>query len=340
MPGGRARHVLVDVVGTEAAAAFGVVLDVVDRAGGDRHGVGLLAPVENPDELRPVLGVVHHRLVGDDQQLALEQRQHRVGKAAERRRVVPAAERLWPRLVGDVEDEHAAVDVAEIAAVGALRIDVGVVGTKALVVARRLVPLQRRLAVAFAGAGHPPAADLRGARRIAHIEGAIELVVERVGRREVGRTGGHMHGLAVAEPQLVHAARAGPGRVDEGDRPRRLRARDVEQLEARRFLAVLLHLVGNRHDVADGLQRVGAHVGGRQVGLHDDLGRARIGDVDGGEILRRAFMRQPQDAPAILGDLDRHALAHAAEAIELVMGDELEVARYGLVAGLGRDCHR
>ena len=34
-----------------------------------------------------------------------------------------------------------------------------------------------------------------------------------------------------------------------------------------------------------------------------------------GEILRRAFVREPDDAPAVLGDLDRHALAHAAEAV-------------------------
>ena len=144
MPGGRQRHVLVDVVRAEAAAALGVVLHVGDRAGGDRHRVGLLAAVEDPDQLRPVLGVVDHGFVGDDQQLALEQRQHGVREAGERRRVVPAAQRLRVRLVGDVEDEHAAVDVAEVAAVGALRIDVGVVGAEAHVVARRLVARGRR----------------------------------------------------------------------------------------------------------------------------------------------------------------------------------------------------
>ena len=193
-------------------------------------------------------------------------------------------------------------------------------GAEAHVVARRLVAGGRRHLVALARARQPPTADLQGLGGIAHVEGAVELVVERVGRLEVRRPGGHVHRLAVAEPQLVHAARAGAGSVDDGNRLGGLGSGDVEQLEARRLLAVPLHLVGNRHDVADRLQRVGAHVGGRQVGLHDDLGRARVGDVDGSEVLRRALVRQPQDAPTVPGDLDRHALAHAAKAVELVMG--------------------
>ena len=80
--------------------------------------------------------------------------------------------------------------------------------------------------------------------------------------------------------------------------------------------------------VSSELERMWAR---RQIGLHDDLGRARIGDVDGGEVLGRALVRQPQDAAAILGDLDRHALAHAAEAVELVVGQELEVPDRRLV---------
>ena len=91
---------------------------------------------------------------------------------------------------------------------------------------------------------------------------------------------------------------------------------DVEQLEAGRLLPVLLGLVGDRHDVADDLERVGAHVALRQVGLHDHLRLARVGDVDGGEVLRRALVREPQDAAAVRRDLDRHAFADAAEAVE------------------------
>src|SRR5580693_140493 len=60
-------------------------------------------------------------------------------------------------------------------------------------------------------------------------------------------------------------------------------------------------------------------MGLRQIGPRNDLRFARIADVDGGEILRRALMRQPEDATTILGYLNRHALANAAEPIELVM---------------------
>ena len=123
--------------------------------------------------------------------------------------------------------------------------------------------------------------------------------------------------------------------VEERDRFRLLRHRDVEQLEPGRLQALFLGLVGHRHQVAAGLERVGAHVRLRQIGLHHHLGLARIGDVDGGEVLRRALVREPEDAPAVGRDLDRHAFAHAAEAVERVLADELEIPGDGLVRALG-----
>jgi hypothetical protein len=54
------------------------------------------------------------------------------------------------RLVGDVEDHRAAVDVAHVRAIGTARIDVGVVGAKARVEAR--MPRRRRLRIALARA--------------------------------------------------------------------------------------------------------------------------------------------------------------------------------------------
>ena len=184
---------------------------------------------------------------------------------------------------------------------------------------------RRRLRIADARARHPPAPDLLRRGRIAHVEDLVALVVELVVRDEIGRARRHVHVLAVAEPELVHAARFLARAVHEGDRLRLLRHRDVEQLEAGRLLPRLLALVGDRHDVADHLERIRAHVALRQLGLHHDLRLARVGDIDRGEILRRALVREPDDAPSILGDLDRHALAHAAEAFELVMREELEI---------------
>src|SRR6516164_7395651 len=63
----------------------------------------------------------------------------------------------------------------------------------------------------------------------------------------------------------------------------------------------------------------------RQVGPRDQLWRTRIADIDRGEVLRRAFVGEPQNAAPVLGDLDRHALADPAEPVELVMRQLLEI---------------
>src|SRR6266481_4992822 len=60
-------------------------------------------------------------------------------------------------------------------------------------------------------------------------------------------------------------------------------------------------------------------MGLRQVGAGDDLRGARIADIDGGEVLWCALMGKPQDAAAVLGHLDRHALADPPKPVELVM---------------------
>ena len=125
--------------------------------------------------------------------------------------------------------------------------------------------------------------------------------------------------FAVGEPQLMDAARIQPRAVEKCDRARVLGHRNVEQFEPCGLQALVRGLVGDGHDVADRLQRVRAHMRLRQVAAGDDLGRARVADVDGGEVLRRALMGEPEDAAAVLGDLDRHAFADAAEAVELVV---------------------
>src|SRR5258705_5385350 len=51
-------------------------------------------------------------------------------------------------------------------------------------------------------------------------------------------------------------------------------------------------------------------------------------------MLRRGLVRQPDDPPAVGRDLDRHAFAHAAEAVQRVLGDELEVPGNRIVGGL------
>ncbi len=261
-------------------------------------------------------------LLGDQDQPAVEQRHRGMGEAGVRRRIGPVRDHLRLRLVRDVHHVHAAVEVAQIHAVGPLRIDVAVVRAVALVerVARR-----RRDVVALARAGEPPAADFLRLRRVAHVDAAVELVVIGIGGLEIRAAGGHVHVFAVAEPELMHAARGRARTVEERDRLRFFRHRHVEQFEAGRLHAFLLRLIGDRQDVAGHFQRVRAHIRVRQVGLHHHLRVARVGDVDAGEILRRAFMRQPHDAAAVLGDLTCHAFAHAAEAAQFVLGQQLEI---------------
>ena len=234
-----------------------VGLVVRQRAGRDRHEVLLVARIQDPDELRPVLGVVLGQLVGHQHQPAVEQRHHGMHEAGVGRRVGPGRDFLRVRLVGNVEDVHAAVDIGEVAAVRPLRIDVAVVRAVALVerVARR-----RRHVVALLRARHVPAAELDRLRRIAHVDAAIELVVLRMRRHEVRRARRHVHVFAVAEPELMHAARMRARAVEERDRFRIFRIGDVEQLHAGRLQALLLGLVGDRHQVAAGFQRVRAHV--------------------------------------------------------------------------------
>ena len=96
----------------------------------------------------------------------------------------------------------------------------------------------------------------------------------------------------------------GPGAVEKGDRARGFRHRDVEQLKAGGLQPGTRRLIGDRQDVANRLQRVRPHMGLRQVGPRDEFRRTRIADIDGGEVLRRAFVGEPQDATTVLGDLN------------------------------------
>jgi hypothetical protein len=130
----------------------------------------------------------------------------------------------------------------------------------------------------------------------------------------------------------MHAARMRPGAIKERNRFRIFRLGNIEQLEARGLQILFRGLIGDRHHIPASLQRVRPHVGVRQIGLADHFRLARIGHIDGSEILRRAFVRQPDDAPPVGRDLHRHSLAHAAEASEHIVRQKLEIPDDGLVA--------
>jgi hypothetical protein len=59
--------------------------------------------------------------------------------------------------------------------------------------------------------------------------------------------------------------------------------------------------------------------------------RSRVRHVDAGEILGRGFVREPQDAAAVARELHRHALADAAETLQLVMRKKAHVQRERLI---------
>ena len=177
------------------------------------------------------------------------------------------------------------------------------------------MPFGRRFGVTLTQARQPPAAGFNRLRRILHVDNAIDLMVARVAGLIISGSRTHMHVAPIAEPQLMNAARMRARRIEKGYALRVFRLRNIEQIKSRRLLPDLGGLIGNRHDVAANLKRVGPHILHGEIRLHHHLGLTRIGDIDRGEILRRLPVREPQDAPAVRRDLKRHALAEAAEAI-------------------------
>ena len=266
------------VVRTVTAAALGEALHGRQRQRRHRHQVGFHAGVDHPAKLGPVEAVVLGALVSDDQQVAPDQRHHRVAETVVRRRVFPVGNHLRLGLVGNIEDQRSAVEVGHVGAVRMLRQDVDVVRTVAAV--EFGVTRGRRRRVALVRAGIPPAADFGRLRWIAHVDDAVELEVIRMRRLEITRARGQVHVLAVDEPHAMRAARMRTGGVEMRNQFRLLRRADVEQVHTGGLVADFLGLVGHGHDVAHDVQRIRAHAPMRQVGLHDDFRVLRIGNVD------------------------------------------------------------
>src|SRR4029079_14049365 len=73
-----------------------------------------------------------------------------------------------------------------------------------------------------------------------------------------------------------------------------------------------------------------------QIGLHHGFWIARIGHIESAEIFRRALMREPEDAAAIRRNLDGHSFAHAAETVELVVREKIEIPGHRPAGGLSQ----
>ena len=130
----------------------------------------------------------------------------------------------WPREIGDREDHGPAVDITEISPVRPFRIHIRVVGPVTCVADVEGSRMSRRhwSFIPIMRARIPPAAKFRRLGRIRDVDGAVELIVEEIARRNLRSAGRHMHRPAVHEPQLVNAARERARAVVERDPTRRL----------------------------------------------------------------------------------------------------------------------
>ena len=171
-----ARPIFVDVVRPEMAADLEIVLVRRLREGRDADRVGLHLIVEDPDRLEPVLLIVEHGLVDDDEQIALGQRQRVVRAAAERRRPDLVDDELRIGLVLDVDNGEAGVAPA---AIGDVVVDDGVMQAEAAVLGRPV----RLLAGRHVHARQPVLPGHDRLLRVRHVDGDEDVVGEAVEQR-------------------------------------------------------------------------------------------------------------------------------------------------------------
>ena len=160
-----------------------------------------------------------------------------------------------------VENDCAAIQVADVNTVGTFGIDVGVVNP-VVVAATRIVRRMRIKArqggrlIALARARQPPASRLLRFGRIAHVDDAITLIVTRVAGREIRCPAGAVNVLAIDKPDAMHTPRLRSRAIEERDRTRVFRHGNIEQLDAGVLDIPAIGLIGDGHDIAGNLQRV------------------------------------------------------------------------------------
>src|SRR5215468_6279296 len=107
-----------------------------------------------------------------------------MGKAGQGRMIIEPADHLRMRLVGDVENDDAAIDIGRISTVGSLGVDVNVVRAKPSIELR--MAHRWGYIVALPGTGQPPAPDFLWLAGVAHVNDGVELVIFRMGGDEIG----------------------------------------------------------------------------------------------------------------------------------------------------------
>jgi hypothetical protein len=180
---------------------------------------------------------VLHRLVGDDEQVAVGQRQRTVRSAGEGRRPVTVRDHLRVGLVLDVEDDQPAVAPRRIS---------DIAGDERVVEGEAALP-GRRLTAGLVHAGDPPAPGFLRVRGIGHVDDekdVVRVAVEK--RRGIG--------VAVADPP--HAMEPQAFDLHEADRTGLAGLRYVVDAEAGRIVLAALAEVGTG-DVVGGFRVVG-----------------------------------------------------------------------------------
>ena len=96
----------------------------------------------------------------------------------------------------------------------------------------------------------------------------------------------------------------------------------------------LVRLVGHQQQVIEHSERIRAQIRIGQIGLQYDLRIGEITHIQGSDIFRGAFVRDPKNAATIRELLESDSFARVAKSVQVVMGDELHVFDF-LVVG----CH-
>src|SRR5437867_10477027 len=140
--------------------------------------------------------------------------------------IIQTTDHLGMRLVGNVEDDDAAIDIGRIGTIRPFPVDVDVVRAEAGI--EPLMPYGRWHVVALPGARQPPASHLLRLAGITYVDDGIELVILGIGGDKIGRTTADVHVFAIHEPHVVGALGVLPGPVEEGYRARIAGVADVE----------------------------------------------------------------------------------------------------------------
>ena len=266
--------------------------------GGDHLRVPLVGDVDGADLAHAVLQLVVDLLVGDDEQVASRHREAgvRVADALPRQE----ADRRRSRPVGDVEDHHPRVVVAEV---GAVAVDHRVVRGVALVLGPGAL---LRLVLSRP----PPAAGLLRVGRVLEVDDDPDPVGEARG------DGGEVR---VAPPHPHDAVDAAVARRPPADPLRVERVGEVVDREPLRpGVAAAEELVVDEQQAVGDLHLVGVRPLGRAP-LADHAGRGDVAHVE--DRRPHAARSEVADVQRVTVPLDLHAVP---EAVEVVVPDEPE----------------